>query len=215
MDNIDFSKVITFDGTSASGKGTIAKKVAQYFSYAYLDTGKLYRALSLLMIKKSITDPQHSDLDNLVAEITPKLLSSNSLYDEEVTNFASQIAAKAEVRGALIGFQKDFIANNEGVVLDGRDTGSVICPKAKFKFYIDADIDVRAKRRYLQNKDSYIKQNISLQEIRTSLALRDKNDRERDIAPLIIAKGAHIIDNSDDNLKQLVKKIIDIIDYCT
>ena len=215
MDRVDFNKVITFDGTSASGKGTIAKKVAQNFSYAYLDTGKLYRALSLLMIKKSITNPQNSDLHSLVVEITPKLLSSNSLYDEKVTNFASKIAARAEVREVLVHFQKDFINNNKGVVLDGRDTGSIICPKAKFKFYIDADIEVRARRRYLQNQDDYVKQKISLQQIKNSLLLRDKNDKERKIAPLIIPEGAHIIDNSYDHLEQIIKKIIDIIDYCT
>lgn len=208
----DFSKVITFDGTSGSGKGTIASRIAKHYGYAYLDTGKLYRALALLIIKHSDRKNYIKDLNFLVGKITQDILSSNDLYSEEVTDLSSKVAADTEVRESLFSFQRDFILSNNSVVLDGRDTGSVICPEAKNKFYVDADLDIRSKRRYQQNKQFYDNNKISIAEIKVSLDMRDKRDKERQVAPLIIPKGANIIDNSGDGLDNVIKKIIDILD---
>jgi cytidylate kinase len=213
MGQINFDKIITFDGTSGSGKGTIATKIADHFAIAYLDTGKLYRALSYLLVRNSITNIDNIIMDDFAKQIDNNLLNNPALYDESVTIFASKIAAKPLVRESLFSFQQEFLLNNEGAVLDGRDTGSVICPQAKFKFYIDADIDIRAKRRYNQNKASYLDQNIDNHQIKISLLARDKSDKERKISPLIIPKNAVVIDNSANNLSATIKKIIDIIDY--
>lgn len=209
----DFSKVITFDGTSGSGKGTIAKKIAKHYDYVYLDTGKLYRALASLINTDSNDLDYINKLEILVKKITPQLLASSSLYDEKITLLASKIAENTQVRKALFSFQRDFVLCNDGVVLDGRDTGSVICPEAMHKFYIDADLTVRAKRRYLQNKNFYDNANLNISAIKSSLYDRDQRDKKRKIAPLMVPQGANIIDNSNDNLDDVIKKIIDIIDY--
>ena len=213
MRKVNSDKIITFDGTSGSGKGTIAQKIAQHFTLPYLDTGKLYRALSYLLVSNNISHIADIKINDFARKIDNNLLNNPALYDENVTIFASQIATNKEVREALFSFQQEFLLNNEGAVLDGRDTGSVICPQAKFKFYIDADIEVRADRRYKQNKEYYLANNINFVQIKSSLSSRDKSDKERKISPLIIPKNAVIIDNSTNNLVDTIKKIIDIIDY--
>ena len=158
----DYSKVITFDGTSGSGKGTIAKIIADHYGYKYLDTGKLYRALALLILIHSKQGDYLQDLGFLMGKINQELLSKKDLYTEDVTNLSSKIAANPEVRKSLLSFQRNFANSPGGAVLDGRDTGSIICPEAENKFYIDADLTIRAKRRYLQNKEFYDKVNMGV-----------------------------------------------------
>ena len=202
--------VITFDGTSASGKGTIAKKVAAHYGYAYLDTGKLYRALAFNIKQYSNLENYKKSLITLTQKITPELLYNEALYNEEITYLASQIASESEVRSALLAFQRDFITEHKKLVLDGRDTGSVIYPEAQAKFYIDADVKIRAQRRYEQTK--HLNNNITISAIESSLSERDHRDMNRKISPLIIPKNAYVIDNSYETIEQIVKKIIDIID---
>ena len=209
----DYSKVITFDGTSGSGKGTIAKIIADHYGYKYLDTGKLYRALALLILIHSKQGDYLHDLGVLIGKINQELLSKKDLYTEDVTNLSSKIAANPEVRKSLLSFQRNFANSTGGAVLDGRDTGSIICPEAENKFYIDADLTIRSKRRYLQNKEFYDKVNMGVSDIEKSLFARDKQDKEREIAPLIVPDGAHVIDNSKDDLETVIKNIKYIIDY--
>jgi len=135
------------------------------------------------------------------------------LQDDEISNFSSIIAADIQVREALYEFQRNFINENLRVVLDGRDTGSIICPEANYKFYVKADIKIRSKRRYLQNIDYYKRKNISLEKLENNLALRDKRDSERKNAPLIIPDGAFVICNNSNEINDIIKKITDIIDY--
>ena len=213
MQKKDFSKVITFDGTSGSGKGTIARQIAKHYNYTYLDTGKLYRAFAMLVIEYSYQENYGDYIQILSKKINPDLFSDADLYHHEVTQVASKIAKDGGVRDALFDFQRDFVLQHHGVVLDGRDTGSVICPEAKHKFYVDGDLNIRVQRRYEQNIQLYGESELSISAVERALGERDYRDKNRDIAPLIVPEGAHIIDNSHELIEVVVKKIIDIIDY--
>lgn len=204
--------IITFDGTAASGKGSIAKEVADHYQIKYLDTGKLYRAMAFLIIANNSDSDYKFKLKDYTQQISTDLLANKQLDNEHIGVFASQIAQDIEVRKCLFDFQLEFLKKNKSCVLDGRDTGSVIAPQAKFKFYIDANIKVRAQRRYLQNQAYYTKNNVSLQDLIKKIQKRDEQDKNRKIAPLLVPEGAIIIDNSKDILSAVIEKVIKIID---
>lgn len=203
--------VITFDGTAASGKGSIARQVADHFGFAYLDTGRLYRALALLIRINGLEGKDFlPKIDTLSKRITTTLLSDNVLYEGSIGDLASKIASLAEVREALLQYQKDFVENNKGVVLDGRDTGSVICPDAQYKFFVDADPGVRAKRRFKQQGELGLPEQ-TYEDILSKLIERDKRDKERDIAPLVAPAGSVEIDNSYGKISETVKRVVGLI----
>jgi len=205
-------KIITFDGTAGSGKGTLAKRVAEYYGISHLDTGKLYRALALVVIRNAKQDNYQADLEEMVASFNAKLFEDGDLYSEEVSKFASKIAADQKVREALFDYQQDFIKSNQSCVLDGRDTGSVIAPQADYKFYVDANSKVRAERRYAQNQDYYDQAGISVAEIEANINARDESDKNRALSPLVVPEHAVVIDNTELPLDEIVKKITDLID---
>lgn len=209
----DKKLIITIDGTSASGKGAISRIISKKYNTVYLDTGKLYRALAKLIKESKLEGGYEDELEKLCNEISEELLADESLQDDDISHFSSIIAANLTVRKSLYKYQRDLIKSSQKIVLDGRDVGSVICPEANFKFYVEANLEVRAKRRYIQNTAYYKKNNITISDLEKSLAERDKRDMERENSPLIIPKGAHIIDNSSDNIEVIIKKITDIIDY--
>lgn len=209
----DKKLIITIDGTSASGKGAISRIISKKYNTVYLDTGKLYRALAKLIKESKLEGGYEDELEKLCNEISEELLADESLQDDDISHFSSIIAANLTVRNSLYKYQRDLIKSSQKIVLDGRDVGSVICPEANFKFYVEANLEVRAKRRYMQNTAYYKKNNITISDLEKSLAERDKRDMERENSPLIIPKGAHIIDNSSDNIEVIIKKITDIIDY--
>lgn len=205
--------VVTFDGTAASGKGAIARGVADHFGFLYLDTGRLYRALAHLIRLNGLEEKEFlSQIALLSKQITPKLLADNVLYEGSIGDLASKIASLPEVREALLQYQLDFIENNEAVVLDGRDTGTVICPGAKYKFYVDADVNVRAKRRYMQQEELGLPEQ-SYEEILRKLVERDERDKNREVAPLVVPEGAVVIDNVEMPLSEVIAKAIELIDY--
>jgi len=209
----DKKLIITIDGGSASGKGAISRIISKKYNAVYLDTGKLYRALAKLIKESKLEDYYENQLEELCNEITEKLLADKTLQDDDISYFSSIISANLLVRKSLYKYQRDLIKSSQKIVLDGRDVGSVICPEANFKFYIEANLEVRAKRRYMQNTAYYKKNNITISDLEKTLAERDKRDMERKNSPLIIPKGAHIIDNSRDNIEVIIKKMSDIIDY--
>lgn len=209
----DKKLIITIDGTSASGKGAISRIISKKYNAVYLDTGKLYRALAKLIKESKLEGGYEDELEKLCNEISEELLADESLQDDDISHFSSIIAANLTVRKSLYKYQRDLIKSSQKIVLDGRDVGSVICPEANFKFYVEANLEVRAKRRYMQNTAYYKKNNITISDLEKSLAERDKRDMERENSPLIVPKGAHIIDNSSDNIEVIIKKITDIIDY--
>lgn len=192
--------VIAIDGTAASGKGTLARRLAEHFGYAYLDTGLLYRAIGYLTLSLWTEETDFSEeMINLAASsITPRVMQNPALRDEEVTRRASILARIPKVRAALISQQQDFARkppdNATGAVLDGRDIGTVICPDATHKFFVDADIKVRAARRVkeLLERDVEAIYARVLQDMRG----RDARDSTRKLAPLVSAEDAFIIDTT-------------------
>ena len=201
--------VIAIDGPSASGKGTLAKKIAQHFDLAYLNTGAIYRAVALKMISLKITfDDFEQNIFNLIANISEADFEKEELFDEVVGATASIIAKNLKLRNALFDFQKNFVEegkkNKNGCVLDGRDTTTIICPDADFKFFVTADVEIRAKRRSQQIGGDF-------EEILQQLKKRDENDFNRQIAPLKIADGAFIINNGNLTIEEGFQQALQII----
>jgi cytidylate kinase len=201
--------VIAIDGPSASGKGTLAKKIAQHFDLAYLNTGAIYRAVAFKMISLKISfDDFEQNISNLIANISEADFEKEELFDEVVGATASIIAKSFKLRDALFNFQKNFVdegkKNKNGCVLDGRDTTTIICPDADFKFFITADVEIRAKRRSQQIGGDF-------EEILQQLKKRDDNDFNRQIAPLKIADGAFIINNGNLTIEEGFQQALQII----
>ena len=191
--------IITVDGSAASGKGTLAKQLALHFNLAHLDTGSLYRALGLHLLKSGVTpeNAEETAASAAVASLDPGLAGSPEIRTEAVAGMASVIAAMPAVRSAFKALQRDFATrppHGDGAVLDGRDIGSVILPDADFKFFIDADLEVRADRRTreLQEKG----QSVMFRDVLEDMRDRDRRDRERTTAPLKAADNAFVIDTT-------------------
>lgn len=195
--------VIAVDGPAASGKGTLARRIAAELGYAYLDTGLLYRAIGLSMIKAGV-DPSDMDAAGRAAQafdVGVADFSDPALRDEKTGQAAGIVAANPAVRQALVDVQRYFAANPPGgaagAVLDGRDIGTVICPDADHKFFIDADIVERARRRVkeLQDRgDPSIPARV-LQEMKE----RDERDRTRAVAPMAPPADASVVDTTNLN----------------
>ena len=182
---------MAIDGPAAAGKGTIGLKLAKIFHFSYLDTGLLYRAVASKALETGI-------FPEIVAQnLHEKDLLKSNLRDLNVAKEASIIAAVPEVRLALMDFQKYFSEKTEGAVLDGRDIGTVVFPKAELKIFMTADAEVRAMRRFneLKEKD----ETITYDEILKNVQKRDLMDTTREDSPLIIANDAIEIDNSETN----------------
>lgn len=204
---------IAIDGPSASGKGTLAKKIAQHFNLACLNTGALYRLVALRVLQREIAvkDFDHH-IENLVANITENELEQEELFSEKTGAIASVIAKNPKLRSALFGFQKTFVQEaklkNGGVVIEGRDTTTVICPDADYKFFVTADVEIRAQRRFNQLKTD---PSIIYEDILAQLKTRDDNDFNRKDSPLKIAEDATIIDNGTLSVQEGVEKVLEII----
>ncbi len=187
--------IIAVDGPAAAGKGTIARALAQHFSYHHLDTGTLYRRVGLELLKSD------GDIhDSKIAAAIARNLHSYAYLDyelrtEAVGAAASIVASIPEVRSALLDYQRSFAEQEPGAVLDGRDIGTVVCPDADVKLFITASPEVRAKRRLaeLQANGADVTFEAVLQDIRQ----RDDRDQNRAVAPLRPAADAVIIDTSE------------------
>ena len=194
--------IIAIDGSAASGKGTLAKRLAMYFGLSHLDTGALYRAVGLQLLNAG-QQPEDINEDQCVkscVELNITLATSPLIRSEKVAEMASVVAAMPAVRAALLDLQRQFAAappNPKGAILDGRDIGTVVLPNADIKFFIDADIYTRAERRtkeLLQAGQSVMFRNVLLE-----MQERDTRDRSRSSAPLRPADDAIIIDTSKMN----------------
>ncbi len=201
--------IIAIDGPSASGKGTLAKKIAAHFNVPYLNTGALYRLVALRVMERGITPAEFEEhILELVKNISESDLEPEELFSEKVGAVASIIAKNPKLRAALFNFQKNFVREskekNGGAVLDGRDTTTVICPDADYKFFVTADVEIRARRRFNQLQTNF-------DEILAQLKKRDENDLNREDAPLKIADGAVVIDNGNLTVEEGFQKILQII----
>ena len=202
---------IAIDGTSASGKGTLAKKLSEKYSIPHLDTGLMYRKVASEILKKT----DYNNLLELSCQIA-KISSFENLQNEElrtenIAQMASKIAVFPALRNMLNLKQKEFVyKSNEqfgGCVLDGRDIGTKILPNANFKFFIDASIEIRAKRRLLEKNISFLHENdekCMLQTLTEKMVERDNIDRNREDSPMVPAKDAFVIDTTSINADQLL-----------
>ena len=207
--------VIAVDGTAASGKGTLARRLARHLGYAYLDTGLLYRATARAVVKAGSdpAGPDSADAVRAASAIQPGDLDDPSLRDEDVTRVASIIAAMPGVRQALVDRQREFArrppGDAPGVVLDGRDIGTVICPDANIKIYIDADIEIRAARRVKELRESGVEAIHA--RVLHEMSERDQRDRSRKIAPLAAAEDAFRLDTTELDADTVFARAIDFL----
>ncbi len=211
--------IITIDGPAGAGKSTVSKMLAKRLGYIYLDTGALYRALAYKALKDGIVLDDLSAVDNLCSDISIVLKNidgqmkvyvdgedvGNKIRTEEIGLIASKISALAVVRQRLLQLQRE-VGTQGGVVAEGRDMGSVVFPHADYKFYLDADIEERTKRRH---KELLGKGNLpELQLIQKDMLERDKQDSKREIAPLKPTSSSIIIDSTKLSVPEVIEKII-------
>ncbi len=194
--------VIAIDGPAASGKGTLARKLAAHYGLPYLDTGKLYRAVAFAVLAAGERPDNHAAAIRAAQTLDVASLANLRLAEEQIGKAASIVASIPEVRAALLDFQRHFAARPEGAVLDGRDIGTVICPNADIKFFIEAAIEVRAKRRYNELREKAYA--VAYDAILQDLAERDMRDKARSDAPLLAAPDAIVIDTSAMNAEQVL-----------
>jgi cytidylate kinase len=193
---------VAIDGPAASGKGTIGRAVAERFGFAHLDTGLLYRAVGMQALAdgQGVIDPVWA------AEIARRLMGEALLRSDLRTaragQAASRVAAVPEVRAALLDFQRQFARREGGAVLDGRDIGTVICPAAEAKLYVVASDETRAARRQAELGIG------SFEAVLAELRARDARDATRDVAPMVAAEDALLLDTTDLSIDAAVAEAI-------
>ena len=186
---------IAVDGPAASGKGTLARRLADHFGLSHLDTGGLYRAVALRVLGQGGDPSDETTGENAAQNLEKRDLEAPNLRAEEVGRAASIVSAHPAVRAALLVYQRTFAATSPGAVLDGRDIGTVVCPEADAKIYLDASVEARAKRRVKELRLRGVESIESrvLQEMQD----RDARDSGRAVAPLRAADDALRIDSTD------------------
>ena len=204
--------VIAIDGPAASGKGTIARRIATRLGFAHLDTGTLYRVVGLSVLRKG-GDPGDPQAANAAVDsLDMSLLEDPALRAHSTGVAASKVAAILSVREALLSFQRDFAAHppgGKGAVLDGRDIGTVICATADVKLFVTASTEVRAHRRFLELTTSGT--SITEAEVLADIRTRDARDSARSIAPLKQAPGAHLLDTTHLDIETATERALDIV----
>jgi cytidylate kinase len=212
-------QVIAIDGPSGSGKTTIAKLIAQELGYSYLDTGALYRAVAFSLRKHMV---QPHDSDDRLGEILSRTVVlfrdgrvflnnvdvTDDIRSKEIDHYSSVFSARKVVRAFLLDSQRNALLHHD-LVIEGRDTTTVVFPDAKKKIFLDASLEERANRRYLQYRDKGIAMN--LEEAMNMIIERDRRDASRDVAPLVKAPDALLIDSSNLPIEAVKNKILDFI----
>lgn len=215
-------KIITVDGPSGSGKGTVSRILAKQLGYHYLDSGALYRLLGLVSVRHGIDIGPNSDVTHLAEnmdisfEALPNGHNRVLLEGEDVTQelrleetgaLASKVAAIPSVRAALLTRQLQFV-KAPGLVADGRDMGTKVFPNAQLKIFLTASIEERANRRYKQLLEQG--ENVSLRALEEQVRLRDKKDMTRKVSPLAIADDAFEVDTSDLSIQEAVDRLLNL-----
>ena len=217
--------VIAIDGFSSTGKSSISKVVADTLGLIHIDTGAMYRAITLFGLRNFKDEKQEIDLSELLQNLNEISLEfrensgkleiylngenvSKEIRTTEVSDNVSLIAKHPEVRARLVVLQRD-IAEKQGVIMDGRDIGTVVLPNADYKFFLTASADERARRRFLELQSLGIE--TTIEEVKQNLIERDRIDSERDISPLKQAEDAILIDNTNLNKEETIDLILSYI----
>ena len=220
--------IIAIDGFSSTGKSTVAKQLAEHFGYIYVDSGAMYRAVTLFAMQNNFIDDSHFDIEGLVAElhnvsITFKFnkdlgfsevyLNDKNVEKEirtlEVSNFVSQVSTIPEVRYQLVK-QQQLLGKDKGIVMDGRDIGTVVFPNAELKIFMTSSAETKAERRYqeLIARGDQVEYN----EVLKNVQERDYIDSHRKDSPLVKAEDAIEIDNSHLTVKEQFDKILQLVE---
>ena len=218
--------IIAIDGHSSTGKSTLAKELAKALNYIYIDTGAMYRAVTYYALQNDLISNKHFDKERLIKDldhiqidfkynpdngIAEVYLNGQNVEKEirqmRVSNFVSEIATIPEVREKLVAQQRK-IGRHKGVVMDGRDIGSVVFPDAELKIFMTASPEVRAKRRYLELLDKG--EDVKYKDVLENVIKRDKIDSERSTSPLIKTKDAILIDNSRFSREEQFNKVLEL-----
>lgn len=211
-------KIITIDGPSGAGKSTVAKLIADKLGFKYLDTGAMYRAVTLYMIENQVDIKNEEEVINALNKLNIGFDSNYRIYldsqditedirKEKVVKFVSEVSAISSVRRKMVDLQRD-IAKEGNYILDGRDAGSVVFPNADYKFYLEASLEERAKRRYKEELSKEV--NISFEAVKESIKKRDKYDSNRKDSPLVVPENAIIIDTTNMTIDEVAEEITDI-----
>ena len=212
---------ITLDGPSGSGKTTMAKAVAKKLGYLYVDTGAMYRGVAWYLEKKGIAFDDEKSIRSVLDDITLELKVADGeqkvivnktdvtgeIRTPNISMGASTASKIKEVRLKLVAMQRE-IAGKNNAIFDGRDMGSFVLPNAEYKFYLTADVDERARRRYLELKS---KQDITFEQVKLDMIARDDQDSSRAFAPLVIPQGAYVIDTTNLSRQEVEDLIINRI----
>ena len=217
--------VITVDGPSGAGKSTVAKRLASALGYDYMDTGAMYRAVAYAWSGDTSKQDLEHFLRNLklkfiFGQVTKVLLNgeeiSSKIRTPEISMLASSLSQDPRVRQYLTAMQRE-LGKEGGIVLEGRDTGSVVFPDAEVKFYLDADVEVRARRRHLELNagESGEAAEDTLGKVQREMEKRDKDDSQRDIAPLTRPEGARYVDTSRLDIEGVVQLLKTHVEQAT
>tara|TARA_A100001035_G_scaffold63922_1_gene48540 strand:- start:2496 stop:3191 length:696 start_codon:yes stop_codon:yes gene_type:complete len=217
---------IAIDGYSSSGKSSLAKAISKEFEMKYIDTGAMYRSITYLLLKNSIDSSNFKQSEKKIEEIinncnieynynfkknfSETILNGNRcdehIRKNYVSEFVSIVSKSKKVRDFMIAKQKQ-IALNKNVVMDGRDIGTVVISDAEIKFFIEADLEIRAKRRFEQAQD----ESLTIDEVVKNLKFRDNQDMLRENSPLKKAKDSIVLNNTNINFEELKNQAFDII----
>jgi len=214
-------QIIAIDGPAGAGKSTVAQLVAQRLNYVYIDTGAMYRAIAWKVLQQNLTVTDTNAIINIAENITIKLTyvegKTNVFVDEcdvtdeirnpNISSMVSEVAQVAAVRMALVALQR-AMAEQGGVVMDGRDIGTCVLPNADVKVFLTASIAERAERRWKEMQSKGF--DVSLAELTRDIGLRDKKDSERTLSPLVQATDALLLDTTALSIEQAVARILTI-----
>lgn len=202
--------IIAIDGPAASGKGTLAKRLASYYDFQHLDSGLLYRAVAKAVLDAGAAPDNQAAAIAAAQTFDPGRYAEDVLKGDEIAKAASFVAAVPEVRTELVAFQRSFAKKKPGVVIDGRDIGTVIVPDADVKIYVTATAQERARRRILELRERG--DPVDEQKVLEDILKRDERDMNRPVAPLKQAKDAYLLDTTHLDIGAAVRAAVDIVE---
>lgn len=212
-------KIIAIDGPSGSGKGTVAKEVAKRLGYTYVDTGAMYRCVSLKSLRENLEENEEEKIVSLLKNMDIKLTNDGKVFMDnedvsdkirtiEVTSRVSKISSIIKLREIMREKQR-ALANNRNIVMEGRDITTEVFPNADYKIYLDASVDERARRRQLQNEEKGIES--TLEEVKKAIIERDHDDTHRPVGALTRNDTQIYIDSSNMEIEEVINKILEIV----